>query len=189
MKQEKKFYQKWWFWVLCFFVVVMIGNAINRPKEIKTLKETIATLDYSDTVTALKVLDSIYKVRKSYIDDTDFGPMVKLVKAKMIELGKDPDYVAPKPQKAISAEKQLHDQMSAWDGSLPPLVEVVKDNMNDPKSFEHDKTLYRQTAADSLEFIMTMTFRGKNAFGGVVKNVASARYNARTKTLTDVEIH
>lgn len=59
---------------------------------------------------------------------------------------------------------------SQWDGSQSNLVEWVKSSMNDPKSFDHLETVYREKG-DSLFVIMQFT--GKNAFGGVVKNTAT----------------
>jgi hypothetical protein len=44
--------------------------------------------------------------------------------------------------------------------------------MNDPKSYDHDKTVYWDKG-DHL--IVKTTFRGKNAFGGVVVNWISAK--------------
>ena len=61
---------------------------------------------------------------------------------------------------------------SAWDGSHRGLTRVIKDSMNDPKSYEHVETRYGDKG-DYL--IVSTTFRGKNAFGGVVKNTIVAK--------------
>ena len=44
--------------------------------------------------------------------------------------------------------------------------------MNDPNSYEHAETRYSDKG-DHL--IVSTTFRGKNAFGGVVKNMVIAK--------------
>ncbi|TBW47625.1 hypothetical protein EZI54_22410 [Marinobacter halodurans] len=78
-------------------------------------------------------------------------------------------------QKKIAAEarkKKIESQFSAWDGSHRNLERVIKESMNDPDSYEHVKTVYWDRG-DYL--IVKTTFRGKNAFGGVVKNSVTAK--------------
>ena len=64
-------------------------------------------------------------------------------------------------------QENIQKLFSAWDGSNINLVVYVKQNMNDPKSFEHVETLYKDLGD---KIMVSMEFRGKNAFGGVVKN-------------------
>lgn len=59
----------------------------------------------------------------------------------------------------------LDKQFSAWDGSHPGLTSHIKSSMNDPKSYEHVETKYWDR---EKYLIVQTTFRGKNAFGGVV---------------------
>jgi hypothetical protein len=76
----------------------------------------------------------------------------------------------------LSAE-QIRDnkikfQFSAWDGSNRALEKYIKSSMNDPKSYEHVETRY----SDEGDYLfVSTTFRGKNAFGGVVTNNISAK--------------
>lgn len=60
--------------------------------------------------------------------------------------------------------------LSAWDGSHPGMVRATKDMMNDPKSFEHVETRYIDRGE---EIDLVMTFTGKNAFGGTIKQIVS----------------
>jgi hypothetical protein len=65
-------------------------------------------------------------------------------------------------------------QFSLWDGSHTVLKEMIKDAMNDPDSFEHDETTYR----DDGDFITVQTkYRGKNGFGGVVRGSVIATFS------------
>jgi hypothetical protein len=64
--------------------------------------------------------------------------------------------------------EQEIDNLFGLNGSHRGLVANVKKSMNDPGSFEHVETQYRDNGNDSIT--VKMTFRGKNAFGGVVKN-------------------
>ena len=64
-------------------------------------------------------------------------------------------------------EDRITRQFSAWDGSHRGLTQTIKDAMDDPNSYEHVETVY----GDQGDYLVVRTtFRGKNAFGGVVKN-------------------
>lgn len=78
---------------------------------------------------------------------------------------------APKTQEEIRKEK-IEKNFSAWDGSHRGLTELIKKSMNDPKSYEHVETRY---ADKGDHLIVITTFRGKNVFGGVVKNSVTAK--------------
>jgi RNA polymerase subunit RPABC4/transcription elongation factor Spt4 len=68
--------------------------------------------------------------------------------------------------------KKLESQFSPWDGSHRTLERAIQKSMNDPDSYEHVETTYRDMG-DSL--IVSTTFRGKNGFGGTVKNTVVAQ--------------
>lgn len=78
-------------------------------------------------------------------------------------------------QARIAAEarkKRIEQQFSAWDGSHNNLERLIKKAMNDPDSYEHDETVYWDMG-DHL--VVKTTYRGKNAFGGVVRNFVKAK--------------
>ena len=81
-------------------------------------------------------------------------------------------------------KKLVEGQLSGWDGRHPGLAKLIKKNMNDPNSFEHIETRYRDEG--DLIFITT-TFTGKNAFGGRVKNSISARVDFNGNVIEIVE--
>lgn len=78
---------------------------------------------------------------------------------------------APKT-KEETRQEQIEKNFSAWDGSHRGLTEVIKKSMNDSSSYEHVETVYWDKG-DHL--VVKTTFRGKNAFGGVVKNWVIAK--------------
>lgn len=78
-------------------------------------------------------------------------------------------------KKEAARKKTIESCFSAWDGAHRNLERYVKDSMNDPDSYDHDETVYWDMK-DYL--IVNMTFRGKNAFGGVVKNTVKAKVSA-----------
>ncbi|MDD4779152.1 MAG: hypothetical protein PHT02_00915 [Tissierellia bacterium] len=77
-------------------------------------------------------------------------------------------------------------QFSLWDGSNIYLVDLVKENMNDPKSFKHVETRYKDNGDGITVY---MKYRGKNAFGGLVLNevIAKSDYKANTITILSNE--
>ncbi|MBX9448804.1 MAG: hypothetical protein KL787_03400 [Taibaiella sp.] len=69
-------------------------------------------------------------------------------------------------------ENRILRQLSPWDGSHTNLKRLIKANMNDPKSFEHIETTYK----DKEDYILVqMKYRGKNAFGAKVIDMVTAK--------------
>jgi len=77
----------------------------------------------------------------------------------------------PKTQEQIRKE-QIEKHFSAWDGSHSGLTALIKETMNDPDSYKHVETVYWDKG-DHL--VVKTTFRGTNAFGGVVTNWVMAK--------------
>lgn len=63
-------------------------------------------------------------------------------------------------------------QFSSWDGAHRNLERLIKKNMNDPDSYEHDSTVYWDKGG---YLIIKTTYRGKNSFGGVVRESIKAK--------------
>ena len=73
---------------------------------------------------------------------------------------------------AAERQRRIESKFSSWNGSHPGLTARIKESMNDPKSYEHVETTY---ADKGDHLIVKTTFRGKNSFGGVVKNWVLAK--------------
>lgn len=88
-------------------------------------------------------------------------------------------------EKVIADAKAKYDewvknQFSLWDGSHTALVKLVKENLNDPKSFEHVETTY----ADQGDHILVkMVYRAKNAFGGLILQNVTAKSDYKTNMI------
>ena len=71
---------------------------------------------------------------------------------------------------------------SKWDGSHREFTALVKRRMNDPDSFEHVETKTTPVMNVDSEFgagrhRIIMQFRGRNAFGGMVKHTAKGSFS------------
>tara|TARA_R110000823_G_scaffold309594_1_gene433945 strand:+ start:10798 stop:11442 length:645 start_codon:yes stop_codon:yes gene_type:complete len=79
-----------------------------------------------------------------------------------------------------AAEKQakmdaiISSVFSAWDGSCRNLERSIKNNMNDPDSYEHIETRYSYDPDEGYFDVITK-FRGRNGFGGMVVNAVKAK--------------
>ncbi|WP_371380852.1 hypothetical protein [Sporomusa aerivorans] len=83
-------------------------------------------------------------------------------------------------------EKFEKQHLSAWDGSNRALEKYIKNNMNDPKSYEHVETRYSIDYDQGIATVVTK-FRGKNGFGGVVANACIAKQNIETGQLLEAQ--
>lgn len=81
-------------------------------------------------------------------------------------------------------KERIERGFSAWDGSHRGLTKIIKASMNDPKSYEHVETVYWDMD-DHL--VVKTTFRGKNAFGGVVPNWVKAKVDLDGNVLAIIE--
>ena len=96
----------------------------------------------------------------------------KLEEERLAEARRQQRIVREQVKKSIACDKFERQFVSKWDGSCRPVVETVKKNMKDPKSFEHIKTKVFTTDTDN--FLIEMRFRGNNSFGALVVNTVTA---------------
>ena len=92
------------------------------------------------------------------------------------------------PSKLLSKEEErkalIGKSFSDWDGSHIKLEEYIKSNMNDPKSYEHIETKYWDY--DNYLIVQT-SFRGKNAFGALVRNQIKAKVDINGEVIEILE--
>ena len=75
---------------------------------------------------------------------------------------------------------------SGWDGSYRPLEKLIKASMNDDSSYKHVSTVYHLILNKDPHAIVKTTFRGTNAYGGIVKQTVAARVDVRTGDIISV---
>lgn len=76
------------------------------------------------------------------------------------------------PAAPPTKQEMINAQFSPLDGSNRPLTRYIKERMNDPGSYEHVETRYWDRGD---HIIVVTSFRGKNAFGGLVLNSVTAK--------------
>jgi len=76
------------------------------------------------------------------------------------------------PQQLRAEEIEKH--FDAWNGSHIGLTATIKSSLNDPESYQHDKTTY----IDKVDhLIITTIFRAKNQYGGITTYQIVAQTN------------
>jgi len=89
-----------------------------------------------------------------------------------------------KTKKTDPRTERIEKQFNSWDGSHIGLTKLIKASMNDPSSYKHVETGY----IDQGDYLLVKTtFRGKNKFGGVVKNWVSATVDLNGKVLEIID--
>lgn len=155
----------------------LLEEKIQKMNSDDFLKQTLVDLSDDD----LKLLKS-GELKTVFIDH---GKLNAMFINKLAEnADKRAEYLAEIEKQRILAEKEaekkrvaerkekIEKQFSAWDGSHTNLTRVIKEAMNDPKSYKHVETVYWDMG-DCL--VVQTTFRGTNAFGGVVKSIVKAQ--------------
>ena len=86
----------------------------------------------------------------------------------------DLDLVLAGEEERIRAERRemVEAAFSAWDGAHIGLAAFIKENMNNPKSYDHVKTTFRD---DGDYITVQTTFRGTNAFNAIVPTTITAK--------------
>lgn len=110
--------------------------------------------------------------RRRYQQLLDMHPGNKFYKDKVDFYIKEIEKEKQKQAVLQARKKSIESQFSSWDGSHINLTRAIKNSMHDPKSYKHVETVYWDRG-DHL--VVRTTFRGKNAFGGLVRNSVRAK--------------
>lgn len=86
-------------------------------------------------------------------------------------------------QKSKTREEQLSHAFSSWNGAHKVLERMIINAMNDPDSYEHIATRY----LDHGETLFVISeYRGRNVFGGMVKQTVRARVDTVTGEVIEI---
>ena len=94
---------------------------------------------------------------------------------------KKPSQAPKEVKKVLTRVEQIDNQFSPWDGSHIKLTREIKKGMNDPDSFDHIETSFKDLGN---EIVIHESFRGKNSFGGLVINKVIATVDIDGNVLT-----
>lgn len=159
---------KWKMIVAVIAYLAIFGGIINaNSSQPVTVPQTAPVISPSVPVPVVKTPEEL----KAEKDKADADKIV--ADAKAIEDKKIADAKAVKD----AYTTWVTGQFSVWNGSNTYLVDLIKENLNDAKSFEHVKTTYVDKG-DRL--IVKMTYRAKNAFGGVILQNVTATSDYKT---------
>ncbi len=191
------------------FIIILISLTDNEVKE-NDSKDTSYYKKHEDkTLYEARNLGKgeLEKISLSYakengIDEDYYGTMYDCLGyniysknedfkiSKVIEWCKD-DYVNKEKQAVYINKNMLLEDFSSWDGSYTPLVNIIKKSMNDSSSYKHIDTRYSfvsSTDKNKRAYMQVIvTFSGKNVFGGIVKQEAVAKVDAKTKEIYDIQ--
>ncbi len=138
----------------------------------------LAATEYATAITIYGELTKLDPANKSYQQN-----LVRFTKAEDAAREKTRKAEALATERA-EHQKKIEAQFSGWDGSHRNLEQMIKDSMNDPDSYEHVETRY----IDKGTYIRVFcTFRGKNAFGGIVKNTKAADFDLDGSYMREVQ--
>lgn len=135
------------------------AHNVKKTKELLTKLKSIPTKKYEKNLELYKQLVSVNPSNKAYKNKVKaYSDLIEKAKQKSL--------------KAEARTKNIERQFSAWDGSHSNVERFIKEAMNDPSSYEHVNTMYW----DKGDYLIIKTiYRGKNAFGGVVKNFVKVK--------------
>jgi hypothetical protein len=135
---------------------------IKNDKDIKTLK-----VEYAADST-LKIYLAPGKIEVTAVGINNFYNIMDIGNVSEIEVYKKDKIESSYGYRTQAKFDNFKKEFVSYDGSCQPVVNYIKEGMNDPKSFEHDKTFVSPLMNGNFE--VKTVFRGKNAFGGVVLN-------------------
>ena len=143
------------------------------------------TSEQKGLVTNLVLLESAEKKMADFkiIADKEAGEEKAEADQKAAEEKAEADQIVAEAKEAEDYQNWIDSQFSAWDGSNTYLVKLIKENLNDPKSFEHVETVYSD---EGTYILVKMTYRANNAFGGLVLQNVTAKADYETQYISVV---
>jgi hypothetical protein len=147
-----------------------LQSQIDRENKISALLAQTKTLKVSDYASAVQIYSKLVELEPG--NQTYVKTLARYEKIKLDAEEKVRKEVAAQ-QAREARKKEVEGQFSGWDGSHRTFERLIKQTMNDPDSYEHVETRF----ADKGDYIRVFTkFRGKNAFGGMVVDSATADF-------------
>lgn len=149
-------------------VVTLTKEAEQKKKE----QDILQKLKGIPASQAKRNLDLYKELREINPSNDLYTEKVEYYSARYREQIKAEEDRQRKASIVAARKERIESQFSAWNGAHRNLESLIKKSMNDPDSFKHTETVYWDKG-DYL--IVKTTFRGRNAFGGMVINSVTAK--------------
>jgi hypothetical protein len=147
-----------------FALLIIASIGLPSPKNSKSTNDNKVTETKQDKKEEPKAQEIVYS--KKQLDS------IAKEKAREEKLAKEQAEAEQISKDALERKEMVEKQFSAWDGSHIYLTKYIKENMNDPDSYDHIETRFE----DKGKYIfIACKFRGSNAFGGKVINYVTAK--------------
>jgi hypothetical protein len=158
-----------------------LQSQVDRENKVKALLAQTKTLKVSDYASAVQIYSKLVELEPG--NQTYVKTLARYEKIKLDAEEKARKEVAAQ-QAREARKKEVESQFSGWDGSHRTFERMIKQTMNDPDSYEHVETRF----ADEGDYIRVFAkFRGKNAFGGIVVDSATADFTITGDLIRIVE--
>lgn len=165
---------------------VNIKLASLSKNEIKMLNKNTLVKEYFNNENLNRKFISMLKVKLPNIKKIS-AEIKKKEKQDSIFLAERKKYSEENTRKEFEKkerEKIVEEQFNKLDGSHRALTLLIKKNMNDPDSYEHVSTQFRD---DNQDIFVVTKFRGKNSFGGKVINTVAAKVDFNGNVIKIIE--
>lgn len=143
------------------------------------LKKSYSTFDAQQIKQFAEIKEKYKNLPNAEVADIS-ADFVRISNEEAVEVKKQAEAKAIADAKE-AYKKWVKDQFSAWDGSNRYLVDLVKEHLNDPKSFQHVETSY---ADKGDHLLIKMIYRAKNGFGGLVLQNVTGKSDYKTQTIS-----
>lgn len=161
-----------------------IDEGISKAKiaaEIVDLNAKAKELGTQSYETAIKVFTRLVALEP---DNTVHKQMLATATAGKIAADRAQAQAKYEAEAEKNKPANIKAQFSGYDGSHRGLERLIKSEMNDPSSYDHVETRY----TDHGNYITVYcTFRGKNAFGGLVRNTKAADFSIEGIFLREIQ--
>lgn len=162
-----------------YFIDSLRSTIIDSTSTIKNDSIISYTITYAD---GNNLINKIDPNKAKIIKNTAYREALEIIKTskRIIENLNTPKGNKPRPISNKISSESFQKYLSDWDGSFPPLKDYIKENINDPSSFEHVQTGY--IVRDGWVEVKTI-YRAKNGFGALVKEAVIAKASNDGKLL------
>lgn len=165
-----------------------IKNSVPIKERISAAYDDLKSIDekkYGKTYYVSQIFSSHSEFEKIYDRiENKSSKEAKMVKKTLDSLNSiRNNSVSSLTKTETKSNEEVEKLFSSWDGSLPGLKDYVKNQMNDPDSFEHVETGWK-ILNDGLH--IRMKYRGNNAYGSKILDEINVKTDFQGNILNEL---